>query len=519
MIFLENSSFIYILSFIIIYNFCSLIFKNKTLSNILLLIGSFLILGTICSTDSLAVVIGASILVYFGGKHLNKRTKNRKLYLGIFIGVLVSLFIIKNYNITELKPLSTLGLSYILFRLIHFLIESNRNKITEYSFLSFINYVIFFPTFIAGPIDDYNNFNYWTKQKRNSYKITMLKAGGFRLLLGVLKKFFLVPIIINYSLDFSLFSDNIVWQEGFFTSLIFYSLYILFDFSGYSDIAIGTAYLIGIKTPENFDNPYFSKNLSIFWKKWHMTFSNFLFKYIFKPIVTGLSKYFPKSPRLLITFTGYILTFIICGIWHGNTLNFLYWGIWHGIGLIIFKLWNIFIYKKYIEKVKAKAFHLIFNTFAMVITFIFVTFGWFFFNFQSNEISLITNNITSKNNQSIIVSTEIYNKTPIFRIDFSNNEYPFVDIEYKNSQSKESTTFFNIEANSNNIYYLMPDLSKKDIYLIRVRSSDGNKKGAWNTVVIYLDEKEIEQSIIEEYIFGEIPKSISLKQKPDYVNN
>lgn len=519
MIFLDNSTFLYILIFIIVYNCCSLILKNKTVSNVLLIIGSFIILQTICSTESIITVLVSSSLVFFAGKFLSKKKENKKLFLGFFIGTIVAIFIIKNYNITEIKLLSGIGLSYILFRLIHFLIDSANNKILEYNFLSFLNYIVFFPTFIAGPIDEYNNFNYWIKQKRNSYKLILLKAGGFRLLLGIIKKFFLVPIIINYSLDFSLLGENLIWQENLFISLLLYSLYILFDFSGYSDIAIGTAYLIGIKTPENFDNPYFSKSLSVFWKKWHMTFSNFLFKYIFKPLVVNLSKYFKKSPRLLITFIGYILTFIICGIWHGSTLNFLYWGLWHGVGLILFKIWNIYVYKKHIEKIKIKIIQKTYNIFAIAITFIFVTFGWFFFNYQTNDISLITSNLASKNTENINVSTVIYNKNPCFKIEFKNNDYPFIDIEYKSSKSDSIFYYHNIEANSENIYYLIPNDINKDLSLIKVRSSNNGKKGKWNTELVYLDEKDISQSKISDYIFGEISPAIILDKKPAYVND
>lgn len=207
MIFLANSTFIYILVFIIIYNISSFLLKNRTLSNILLALGSIVVLGTVCSIESIVTIIAISTLVYFAGRNLNKKKRKTKLFLGIYIALLVTIFVIKNYEIAKLSFLSAIGLSYILFRLIHYLIESKNRKIAEYNLLSFINYIIFFPTFLAGPIDDYNNFNYWTKQKRNSYKITLIKAGGFKILLGVVKKFFLVPIIVNYSMDFSLFND------------------------------------------------------------------------------------------------------------------------------------------------------------------------------------------------------------------------------------------------------------------------------------------------------------------------
>ncbi len=519
MIFLENNSFIYILIFIIVYNCCSLIFKNKTLSNLLLILGSFIVLTTICSRDSVIAILSISTLVFYGGKLLNNKKRRKKVLLGVFIGILVALFIVKNYKLANLNVISAVGFSYILFRLIHFLIESYKGTISEYNVLSFLNYIIFFPSFIAGPIDEYNNFNYWIKQKRNSYKIILFKAGTFRLLLGVVKKFFLVPIIINYSLDFSLFDASLMWQESLFISLLLYSLYILLDFSGYSDIAIGTAYLIGIRTPENFDNPYFSKSLSVFWKKWHITFSNFLFKYVFKPIVSNLSGYFKKTPKLLITFIGYLLTFVICGMWHGSTLNFLYWGLWHGVGLILFKLWNVFVYRSYIEKIKVILLRKVYNTLAIAVTFLFVTSGWFFFNYQSNEIAMITKNITSNNTDNVKIATLVYNKLPYFEITFNNNQSLFVDIEYKLSKSDSISSIYDIPATTENVYSLTPNETTKDLCLIRIRSSDGKEKGEWNTRLVYLDEKDIKQSNIGDYIFGGITSAIILDKKPDYVND
>ena len=324
-----------------------------------------------------------STSVYFGGQFLSQKPNRKKPYLSIFIAALIILFLLKNYHIVEMAALQRIGLSYILFRLIHFLVDSSKGKIKEFSLLAFLNYIIFFPSFIAGPIDEYNNFQYWIHQKRNSYKITLVKVGIFRLLLGITKKFFLVPIIASYALDFSLFEPEFGWKLGLIFSLFLYSLYILFDFSGYTDIAIGTAYLIGIKTPENFDNPYFSSSLGEFWRKWHMTFSNFLFKYIFKPLVTYLSKHYTKSPRLFISSIGYIVTFMICGVWHGNTLNFFYWGLWNGVGLIFFKIYEVYIYKRHIISFDNSAFRLLYRFASIAFTFVFVTTGWLFFNYQT----------------------------------------------------------------------------------------------------------------------------------------
>lgn len=506
MIFIDNISFLYVIAFIFAYNLARQLTSNKIFLNLLLILGSVTVLTTVSNLSSIGGVLIISLLVFLGGILINRQTKFKRGFLYILVSALIILFIIKNYQIADFSLVQRIGLSYILFRLIHFLIDSSRGKIHDNNLLSFLNYIIFFPTFIAGPIDEYNNFNYWINQKRKNYNILLVKAGLFKLILGIFKKFFIVPIVINYSLDFSLLEADFSWQVALLISLFFYSLYILFDFSGYSDIAIGTAYLIGIKTPENFDNPYFSKNLSIFWKKWHMTFSNFLFKYVFKPTVTNLSKILKKFPRLTVTFLGYLITFTICGIWHGNTWNFVYWGIWHGIGLIFFKLWDIYIYKNYFKGFTSEVVNRFYILGSVIITFVFVSLGWFFFNYQTNDVSFIIKNLNTSNHDQVEVSTVIYKDKPCVKIDFSKSGFTseYIDIEYKSSSQDSLIKYYDIAMNDSNVYFLFPETTIKDLFLIRIRSKDVKNEGPWNTVLSYLDEKNIEQSVIQKMLFGKV---------------
>jgi D-alanyl-lipoteichoic acid acyltransferase DltB (MBOAT superfamily) len=515
MIFLTNISFIYIIIFIIIYNISSITFRNRRVSNILLFIGSITILSTLTTINSLGIIIAISTLVFFAGYFLNKKPQSNKVYLSIFIGILIALFVVKNYKLAELALLQRIGISYVLFRLIHFLIDSFNKKIHEYNLLNFLNYIIFFPSFIAGPIDEYNNSSYWIKQRRNSYKVLLFKAGIFKLLLGIVKKFFLVPLIINYSLDFSLFEESLIWQENLLASLFFYSLYILFDFSGYSDIAIGTAYLIGIKTPENFDSPYFSTNLSLFWKKWHMTFSNFLFKYLFKPLVTNLSIHLHKYPRLVVSSLGYLITFTICGIWHGNTLNFIYWGLWHGFGLILFKLWDIYLYQKKVNKINNIIFLKIYKVGAICVTFIFVTLGWFFFNYETNEVSMILNNITTKNDKEISVSSVSFNSDTYYKIVYDNKEASNIDIAFISSERTVPVEYFNVPINDDNTYYLKTKEDIKKLLHIKIRPSNTKEIAEWHSALLYVGIKDFNQNWFDESFFQkrEIPP-LKLKEEP-----
>jgi len=190
MIFLSNVSFAYIILFILIYNGAVLVSKNKQILNWLLLVGSVLILNTIITFESLGIVLFISVGVFFTGKLLGSNPPKKRLYLNFSIGILIILFCLKNYNLGNFDLLQRVGLSYILFRLIHFLIDSSKQKIHDYNALSFLNYIIFFPTFMAGPIDEFNNFNYWIKQNHVIYRSPMLKAGLFKITLGIVKNSF-----------------------------------------------------------------------------------------------------------------------------------------------------------------------------------------------------------------------------------------------------------------------------------------------------------------------------------------
>ncbi|MBU1718285.1 MAG: MBOAT family protein, partial [Bacteroidetes bacterium] len=163
-----------------------------------------------------------------------------------------------------------------------------------------------------------------------------------------------------------------------------YSVYIYMDFSGYSDIAIGTAYLMGIKTPENFNNPYISQSLREFWKRWHITFSYFLRIYVFKPFIRLYNFIFRSKFYLTVSILAYLSTFLICGLWHGSTVNFVYWGLWHGVGLAINRLWISWVGKK-----KKLQDSLVYKGVSILITFVFVTVGWMFFQYSLPQLQEI----------------------------------------------------------------------------------------------------------------------------------
>ena len=396
MLFNNYLIFTYILLFVIIYNIAKHFIKNRLVRNILILGGNLFVLLTIVKEHSLIVLMALSLFIFLLGKLLQK--KNKKWILPISVIFVITLFSIRNYEfvqelLTKVKlsfintpalSVQKIGLSYILFRYIHWLIESSKKTIHDSDFLTFLNYIFFFPSFLAGPIDKYNNFHYWVGNNKLTYQKSLFFAGVSRVFIGTFKTIGLVPFIIVYATDYTQFLTDFTPSVAVLLSLLTYSAYIFLDFSGYSDIAIGTAYMIGIKTPENFNAPYLSLNISDFWKRWHITFSSFLTLYVFKPIIKLLNSVIHPKRRLLVSVLGYLLTFIICGLWHGSTINFLYWGLWHGIGLAIYKIWDV--------KIKPnKTFFAseAYKGISIAITFIFVTVGWLFFHYSTEQLAEI----------------------------------------------------------------------------------------------------------------------------------
>lgn len=393
MLFNSYTIFIYILFFVLIYNVVKWITTNIWVRNLLIFFGNILILLTLVKEHTLIVLSVFSVLIYLIGKILQH--KNSRILLTSSISIILLLFVIRNYPYIQnqlsdgifsfinapILSVQKLGISYILFRLIHFLVESYRKKIQRSNFITFLNYILFFPTFIAGPIDTYNNFAYWVGHDRKTYDWKLFFAGISRILIGAVKVVGIVPLIIVYATDYTtLLPDFSAWW-AIILSLLLYSVYIYLDFSGYSDISIGTAYMIGIKTPENFNNPYISQSLAEFWKRWHITFSSFLKMYVFKPTIRVFSSFINVKHRLLITILSYIVTFTICGLWHGSSINYVYWGLWHGVGLAINKVWTSQLKPRF-----AFCNSTGYKIASIILTFIYVTIGFVFFQYSQNQL-------------------------------------------------------------------------------------------------------------------------------------
>ncbi len=278
--------------------------------------------------------------------------------------------------------LSWLGFSYIAFRLMHTIRDFQTGRLPALTLGEYVNYVIFFPSFTAGPIDRIERFVQDLRAPVVLANQDWLDAGT-RFFVGMFKKFIIADslalIAINEMLVNQVHSAAWMW---FF--LYMYSLRIYFDFSGYTDVAIGLARVMGVRLPENFTSPYFKPNLTLFWNSWHITLTQWFRAYFFNPLTRWLRT--RDYPIVWIIFITQISTMTLIGLWHGVTWNFLLWGLWHGLGLFIQNRWSDFIRTRITSPLSART-QVLLNAAGIFLTFNFVSLGWLFFTLSTPQLA------------------------------------------------------------------------------------------------------------------------------------
>jgi alginate O-acetyltransferase complex protein AlgI len=288
---------------------------------------------------------------------------------------------IENAAFTDLR---WLGFSYIAFRLIHVLRDKQLGRLPELSLPEFATYIVFFPALAAGPIDRAERF---VQDLRKEFTLTQDETllGGQRIVLGLLKKF-----VIADTLAFVALNDTLATQvrsTGWMWVIVYaYAFQIYFDFSGYTDIAIGTARLTGIRLPENFAAPYLKPNLTQFWNSWHMTLTQWFRAYFFNPFNRGM-RGLRNIPAWIMILSAQVATMLLIGLWHGITLNFVLWGLWHGLGLFVQNRWSEFMRSRYANTAQNPRLQSILRIGGILLTFHFVALGWVFFALSDPSLS------------------------------------------------------------------------------------------------------------------------------------
>jgi alginate O-acetyltransferase complex protein AlgI len=327
------------------------------------------------------------------------RAKKKLLFtIGITANVLV-LFFFKYANAladfmhsyfsgqTLFRVLMPLGISYFIFKKISYLTDVYREKQPpEKNFARLLLYVLFFPEIAAGPIDRSGALIPQFDREKKFDTREVLR--GIQLVLwGVFKKLVIadrLAILVN----------QVYGQPENFQGLqlvlatVFFSIQIYCDFSGYSDIAIGIGHTLGYQLMDNFNRPYFSRSITDFWGRWHISLSSWLRDYIFLPLAYSASRKIKRDKILnmaadsLAYLFGILLTMTLCGLWHGAGLTFLFWGFLHGFYLAV-----SFLTRKLRKKIKKrlgiKKIPALDHALQTVLTFFLVSFAWIFFRAAS----------------------------------------------------------------------------------------------------------------------------------------
>lgn len=311
------------------------------------------------------------------------------------------------FALTVPSMLVPLGLSFFVFEFIHYLVDCYHGRTKPSSLVEFGVFALFFPSMVAGPIKRFQPFINQLREYR-PYKAEYFNEGAARMLKGLAKKILVADMAGNFVLPLTEFSSNPgVSTFSLWVAVYAYAVKIYFDFSGYSDIAIGCARLFGYELPENFKRPYLSQNISDFWKRWHMSLSSWLREYLYMPVGKKLMATRLKKRPLLLATACQMITMAICGLWHGAYWNFLAWGLYHGIGLSIHRVFDetVLKYKRKRQKRKAEATGASSGTpepgfggklkraFYVLLTFQFVVIGWVFFVLNLDDALKVLNKL------------------------------------------------------------------------------------------------------------------------------
>ncbi|MEN6347918.1 MAG: MBOAT family protein [Syntrophomonas sp.] len=278
-------------------------------------------------------------------------------------------FLIANVNLILSSHFRLLGLtlplaiSFFTFQQIAYLVDAYRGEAREYDLLNYTLFVTFFPHLIAGPIVHHKEMMPQFKSLENkSWNYENVARGLFLFSMGLFKKVVIADTLAVWATWGFDTAPALSFFEAWIVSLS-YTFQIYFDFSGYTDMALGLALMFNIRLPINFNSPYKSLNIQDFWRRWHMTLSRFLRNYIYIPLGGN------RRGQLRL-YNNLLATFLIGGLWHGAAWTFVFWGFLHGLALVVHRIWQ----KTNIKMNRILAWLLCFN---------FVNICWVFFRARS----------------------------------------------------------------------------------------------------------------------------------------
>jgi alginate O-acetyltransferase complex protein AlgI len=332
------------------------------------------------------VILGTTFLDFHLVRWMSRTKKDlhRKLMLSLSVSVNLGLlfyfkysnFFVENVNsvlhlfgvngIPWIKLVLPIGISFYTFETITYVVDVYRriHKPLD-NFWEYQLYIILFPKLIAGPIIRYHDLADQITDRSQNETVDNRITGFYRFVIGLAKKVLIANHMGQYAdtvfaMDISQLGSSTAW-----VGILAYTFQIYFDFSGYSDMALGIGKMIGFKFPENFDNPYTSASITEFWRRWHISLGAWMRNYLYIPL--GGNRV--KTKRRLYFNLWFV--FLASGLWHGASWSFVFWGAYHGLFLVLERLILLKVYEK-IGRIPA-----------ILITFFIVIIGWVFFRIEN----------------------------------------------------------------------------------------------------------------------------------------
>lgn len=415
MLFTSISFLYYFLPTIIILYFIT----PKKYRNYILLI--FSIIFYMYGEPKYVILMLVEILVAYFGALLIDKYKSKEIFLitiiihigllcvfkytDLFIGTINSIF---KTNISFLNIALPIGISFYTFQILSYVIDIYRGKVkVQKNILKLATYVSLFPQLIAGPIVRYETI--CDELDNRDETIEKFSLGVRRFIIGLAKKVLIANMLGELCTKFSLVDERSVLFYWIFA--ISYMLQVYFDFSAYSDMAIGLGKMFGFTFLENFNYPFISKSITEFWRRWHISLSSWFKDYVYIPL-GGSRKGTLKLVRNIL------IVWFLTGIWHGAAYNFILWGLFIGVFLVIEKLWL----SKYISKLP-KFLRNIYVLFIIMISFIMFNAGSIneaFFNIKglfglNKEVFINNYTIYYLKSYLIVLIIAIFGATPLFK--------------------------------------------------------------------------------------------------------
>ena len=329
-------------------------------------------------TLMLSYLIGFIIYQYILVLIAHKTQNAKYLKILVFLSV-VPLIINKVFALTQWHLLAFIGISYMSFKTIQIMIEISDGLIKErVSIIDYIQFLLFFPTVSSGPIDRSRRFMVDIKERmlRDEY-LELAGVGVYRVVLGLLYK----VVLSTYSYHYLVTLPNFGSLEYSIKYMYLYTLYLFFDFAGYSLMAVGSSNILGIKTPMNFNKPFLSIDIKDFWNRWHITLSTWLRDFVFSRVFMEATKKKRFKKRLNTAMYAYMVNMLLMGFWHGLTISYIVYGAYHGILMAGFEYYQK--KSKFYKKNKNKAWYKVCSWF---VTINLVIFGLYIFSGEPYKI-------------------------------------------------------------------------------------------------------------------------------------